>query len=196
MKNKSFLIIYIFLLITVLFTSNVFASFDFTLNNEKYSYPDLPVVSDDFSSKRFIILRDYLNTVYLCFVNTSFKDKIVWSGNSLYYTGNNGNYAFKTFYLKDNSEWKYCFDRNSHDRAQFTFLFSTENIYNPTGDVFFHHTPLGITQTLVAETEKAQIMEQIKTMIVGFLKYLIVLVISVIAFYKGWKFLSTQLRKS
>ena len=39
-------------------------------------------------------------------------------------------------------------------------------------------------------------MKQIKTMIVGFLKYLIVFLVSVIAFYKGWKFLSTQLRKS
>lgn len=61
---------------------------------------------------------------------------------------------------------------------------------------FFRLAPVGITQVLLEATTQAKIMEQIKTMIVGFLKYLIALVISVIAFYKGWKFLSTQLKKS
>jgi|GEM_PF-6738746 len=75
-------------------------------------------------------------------------------------------------------------------------LYTSNDIKKFDGSIFFRPTLLGITETLVAETEKAQIMEQIKTMITGFLKYLIVLVISVIAFYKGWKFLSTQLRKS
>lgn len=53
-----------------------------------------------------------------------------------------------------------------------------------------------VTETLVEETMKSQIMDQMKTMIVGFLKYLIALVISLIAFWKGWQFLSTQLRKA
>lgn len=61
---------------------------------------------------------------------------------------------------------------------------------------FFRLAPVGITQVLLEATTQAKIMEQIKTMIAGFLKYLIALVISVIAFYKGWKFLSTQLKKS
>ena len=43
---------------------------------------------------------------------------------------------------------------------------------------------------------KAEIMEQMKITVVGFLKYLIALVISLIAFWKGWQFLSTQLRKA
>lgn len=79
------------------------------------------------------------------------------------------------------------------------YFYSEYTMRNNSGEVvdpFFPSPPQEITGVLVAETTKAQIMEQIKTMIVGFLKYLIVLVISVIAFYKGWKFLLTQLRKS
>lgn len=78
----------------------------------------------------------------------------------------------------------------------FKSTFTVKNSSGQTVDPFFPSPPQEITGVLVAETGKAQIMEQIKTMIVGFLKYLIVLVISVIAFYKGWKFLLTQLRKS
>ena len=53
-----------------------------------------------------------------------------------------------------------------------------------------------ITQTLVETTIQVQIAEQLKIMIVGFLKYLIVLVISLIAFWKVWQFHSMQLKKA
>lgn len=53
-----------------------------------------------------------------------------------------------------------------------------------------------ITKTLVEQTTQTQIQEQLKLMITGFLKYLIVFVISVIAFWKGWKFLSKQLKRA
>ena len=78
------------------------------------------------------------------------------------------------------------------------YVYSNTNVYTDyeKSSIFFQKTPLGITGVLVEETTKAEIMKQIKTMIVGFLKYLMVFLVSVIAFYKGWKFLSTQLRKS
>lgn len=66
-----------------------------------------------------------------------------------------------------------------------------EEVSNP-----FFQPPLEITETLVEATTKAQVMEQMKAMIVGFLKYLVALVISLLAFWKGWKFLSTQLKKA
>ena len=81
-------------------------------------------------------------------------------------------------------------------------VFSSFDIYHGTSIVFeknidfFHQTPQGITLTLVEETTKAQIMEQMRIMIVGFLKYLIAFVVSVVAFWKGWQFLSTQLKKA
>lgn len=74
-------------------------------------------------------------------------------------------------------------------------FYATTDIYF-NGELFFQVPPQTIMKTLVEETTRVQIMEQIKKMIVGFLKYLIVLVISLLAFWKGWQFLSTQLRKA
>lgn len=83
-----------------------------------------------------------------------------------------------------------------------TVFFANGDIYNFDGTLFFQAPPpiveeqkAEITQILVEETQKVQIMEQMKIMIVGFLKYLIVLVVSLVAFWKGWQFLSMQLRK-
>lgn len=98
-----------------------------------------------------------------------------------------------------------CLDHSSvgDDIYVDRIAYASMDIYNNRNDIvfaknidFFYPAPQGITATLVEETEKVQIAEQLKIMIAGFLKYLIALVISVIAFYKGWKFLSTQLKKS
>lgn len=72
----------------------------------------------------------------------------------------------------------------------------TDNSCSSLATDFFQASPQGITATLVEEAMKAKILEQLKIMIVGFLKYLIVFVISVIAFWKGWQFLSMQLKKA
>lgn len=77
-------------------------------------------------------------------------------------------------------------------------VYSSMDLYK-NGELVFQGPPQqeeGITQILLEETTKAKILDQMKIMIVGFLKYLIALVISVIAFYKAWKFLSKQLKKS
>ena len=84
-----------------------------------------------------------------------------------------------------------------------TIYIANGDVYNSNDTIFFQGPPpiveeptAEITQVLAEEAQKTQIAEQLKTMIAGFLKYLIVLVISLIAFWKGWQFLSTQLKKA
>lgn len=90
--------------------------------------------------------------------------------------------------------WDLVYTRNIY-YSSFTITSGNNVIFEKNID-FFHQTPQGITATLVEEAMKAKILEQLKIMIVGFLKYLIVFVISVIAFWKGWQFLSMQLKKA
>ena len=204
MKNKFFVnrflpILCIFLLVACFFTTNVFASSNLTANNGN-SY-NLPEFTEE--------MKKY--DKYLIFVENDGKHF------ALYFLVDDDGYFF------NNSSGIYCYGRLlicSTDGDGFygsryevksgtvgkiggsitgssTFI-SSVDIYTDVNksDVFFQKPLQGITQTLVAETEKVQIAEQLKIMIVGFLKYLIALVISVIAFYKGWKFLLMQLRKS
>ena len=135
MKNKCFMIICITLLCILLFTNNVFANFDIVLDDIKYSYPDIPEPSSNFSKNRFIILEDQYHDVYLCFISTNFSDEIIWSGKTLKYSNYNESYSFSTYIYRDN--WRYCFDRAKHTNANFKFLYSTENIYSANGDIYF-----------------------------------------------------------
>ena len=198
MKNKILPIICMFVLIISVFTSSVFASSYNASNGKSY---DLPEFTDE--------MKKY--DKYLIFVENDGKHF------GLYFLVDDDGYFF------NNSSGIYCHGRllicstdgdgyygsryevesgtvgkiGGSITGSSTFI-SSVDIYTDVNksDVFFQKPLLGITETLVVETEKAQIAEQIKAMIVGFLKYLIALVISVIAFYKGWKFLLMQLRKS
>lgn len=81
-----------------------------------------------------------------------------------------------------------------------TCLYANHDLYNIDGTLVFQVAPQEgapqITTTLVTETTRAQINKQIQATITGFLKYLIVFVISVIAFWKGWQFLSRQFKRA
>lgn len=215
MKNKFFSVTIVFLLIILTLTSNVFAS-DVTCpvceNTLNLIYPE-GVSSfypkDDGSGKHvnnmFLVKmeNDYYIIVTCSYDNVHNKEKLYINDNNL--ATKPSCYMFAYFkYNSSTSNWDYIgwnetmpsFIPNVIENA--TFLSTTSTIFDDSSctSIFFRQPPQGITLTLVEETTKTKITEQIKTMIVGFLKYLIVLVISVIAFYKGWKFLSTQLRKS
>lgn len=211
MKNKFIIISLIFMLILSFFTfsCNVYASNDFNIN----SVPSISGFVGD-NDKYFIVC--YGNNKYILYIQRANSSNGCNNNIVVYKDGDN--YCLKTygyqitdkyrlFLNRDNdwcwggnvdkyvdSSWVIPLDTVSDD---FNFIvYSCEDIYDTSGNVVFHAPPVGITQVLLEETTKAKIMGQIKTMIAGFLKYLIALVISVIAFYKGWKFLSTQLKKS
>lgn len=159
------------------------------------------------------------NGFIIKFYNGSFSNiqffedntKLVTSGNYIGSYNTDGSRAdYKAIYYDYNTSCFRCTlfsDYYCGNKNEIIYIGSPAVIYNnltddsiflsSTGSFdFFIPSPQGITATLVEEAMKAKIMGQIKTMIAGFLKYLIALVISVIAFYKGWKFLSTQLKKS
>lgn len=204
MKNKFFVnrflpILCIFLLVACFFTTNVFASSNLTANNGN-SY-NLPEFTEE--------MKKY--DKYLIFVENGgklFNLVFLVDNNGYFYNTTGGIFCYGRVLLcstTGDSYYNTRYEVSSGTIAKLggpitsaSVFISSVDIYADANknNIFFQKPLLGIKETLVVETEKAQIMEQIKIMIAGFLKYLIALVISVIAFYKGWKFLSMQLRKS
>lgn len=217
MKNKFFYnkflpVLSVFLLIVFVFTTSVFASSD--IKCQSCDFVIKTYLDYDFSSIRE---NGGKHLGLITAVNYNDEKYVVayWSYDSNYhnvkpYLNNGiifmeGTYNTMIYKVVDGSlvhqGWSGgLFEVNGFDDfgKNSTVFSSSSDIYTDSSltDVFFHSAPLGITQTLVEETEKVQIAEQLRTMVVGFLKYLIALVISVIAFWKGWQFLLTQLKKA
>lgn len=215
MKNKFFSnkflpILSVFLLVTFVFTTTVFGfSSKCPVCDEQLelNYPDgvsSIILTDDGSGRHvnnmILVKLDGYYYIILTSSNNGHSTEKLYIDNGTFCTSPSC-YLFAYFKYVNNS-WNYIghndisFSNNIINNA--SFLSSTSNIYTDSSltDVFFQSAPLGITKTLVEETEKVQIAEQLRTMVVGFLKYLIALVISVIAFWKGWQFLLTQLKRS
>ena len=210
MKNKFFThrflpILSVFLFVAFVLTSIVFASSDLSANNgNTYTLPDF---TDE--------MKQYPN--YLIFVEnggSKFNLYFLIDDDGYFYNDSSGVYHYGRAFLCSTTGNGYYNSRTQGTSTSVckiggaigssSIFISSVDIYKDVNknEIFFQKPPqvipevLGITETLVEETEKVQIAEQLKIMIVGFLKYLIVLVISLIAFWKGWQFLSMQLRKA
>lgn len=207
MKNKIFPIMCIFLIIVCSLFTNVKATDD-TEKKIVTSKGDIYILPNE-CTENFFICEGFNSTISLIYGNypdwkfsENNGDVVVNNINGssvqnfMCYIISKGSYDFRNPINKFTTTWTTINPLKNVSYAGCHILYSTNNLYYPSGEIFFQKPLLGIKETLVVETEKAQIMEQIKIMIAGFLKYLIALVISVIAFYKGWKFLSMQLRKS
>ena len=186
MKNKIISVILISIMFMVLFINNSYAGYS------EGDYPEITFDTLGFDLNNGYILLNNNGLMNIIILPDNFTDKVIYTGSAIYLS-NGARYMINE--LKGDGKWNNAItsSRNSNIRE---IYFSTVNIYDSDLNVVFQPAPVEITQVLLEETTKAGIMYQIKTMIVGFLKYLIVLVVSVIAFYKGWKFLSTQLRKA
>lgn len=218
MKNNKFIdnmflpILSIFLLVVFVLTTFSFASDNSSqcpVCEEELIlfYPDgisSIILTNDGSGKHvnnmFLVKLDneYYIVVTCSYSNVHGNEKLYINNNNLSTSPSCYMYAYFKY---SNNSWNYIgYDNNfvSNIIQNATFISSTTDIYTDDtfSDYFFQSAPLGITKTLVEETTKVQITEQLKIMIAGFLKYLIVFVISVIAFWNGWQFLSTQLRKA
>lgn len=131
-----------------------------------------------------------------------FRTNVNFNG-AFYQFDSSGNYKGKNVLTNYTAMNTYNFKQWwGADTGNSKLFFANGDIYNHDGTLFFQAPPpiveeqkAEITQILLEETQKVQIMQQMKTMIVGFLKYLIVLVVSLVAFWKGWQFLSMQLKK-
>lgn len=217
MKNKFFYnkflpVLSVFLLIVFVFTTSVFASSDIKCQscdvtiNTNLDYDFSSVSESGGKHLGLLVVADYNNEKYVFAYwsyDSNFHNVKPYINNGFVFM--EGTYNIMIYKVVDNSlvhqGWTGgLFEKNGFaDLGKNSTVFSSSSdIYTDSSltDVFFHSAPLGITQTLVEETEKVQIAEQLRTMVVGFLKYLIALVISVIAFWKGWQFLLTQLKKA
>ena len=215
MNNKFFThrllpILSVFLFTVFVFFTNVKASTDEKTVYYNGQYYPLPAEC----TENYLLFENN-GRLILAFGDTSYWGVLV-SGSDYYYynysndtsygTGNNRLNFYNYEYSLDTTDFltpsaKYygiwgIMGNASGGLSGLKIHYSSVDIKDSSGNVFFQKTPLGITETLVVETNKVQIAEQLKKMITGFLKYLIALVISVIAFWKGWQFLSTQLKKA
>lgn len=198
--NNRFIVIAIItvMLITTLSTS-VFAAdtINFTYNDTFYSVPD---VSSFITSKCDIALIYVKDDVPILHISSSSRH-----GSDIIYPFFRGTlfaYNSKIYKLVD-GKWSYLSGDNDEISNYITVfpemvVYCNVDLYDDNGNVVFPVAPQipEITKTLVEQTTQTQIQEQLKLMITGFLKYLIVFVISVIAFWKGWKFLSKQLKRA
>lgn len=208
MKNKFFThrflpILSIFLFIAFVFTTNVFAS-SLSFHSVDTLNTDLPNLYQDMLGCR----NGYEN--HLLLINTQdyyyllacSKDLVV-KNNSLYVSGSaplyiwriSSDYTSYTTMFADGVNNFYINSNSFSYLANYEYMNTNYTIVDENNNLVFPLPPT-VTEVLVEETNKTQIAEQLKIMIAGFLKYLIALVISVIAFWKGWQFLSTQLKKA
>lgn len=188
MKNKIFSCLLISLLIVFLFTSNVFANFDFINDNNKYSLPDLPSVPTGYSQDNFFILKDSRPVFYVMFVPSGFEGNVAYNGSKLYFLNDN-NYSFKTYHLDDN-QWVDDGYSYYYNGLYCNFVYSTENILNADGTIFFQKTPVPILEGIVEQMEVQQITQTILVVIAT----VVGLLICVIGLRKGFQTLVNGLR--
>ena len=190
LKNKKCIIL-IILIMTLFLTSSKVFGYSFTYDNKKFNTIEIDKLNvEGFGNTGdFCIVKSPNAThgYYLFLMPNDFHVKVRYRDNYAYLKVEFGDDNLTSF-----GNWYESYFVDGIESV----VYSTFEVYNPDDKLVFQTPPVEITQVLLEETTKAGIMNQIKTMIVGFLKYLIALVVSVIAFYKGWKFLSTQLRKA
>lgn len=194
-KNKIIFILSIVFLTLLCLTTFSQASYDFEFEGTKYTIPDFP---NDGNKFKIVFFDKSIKSFKLI----SSEEKVVYSNfneGSINFP-NRKQYSYYTH--TPMSEFSFDGDFPSTGSTSETFkriVTSNYDVYDKNGELVFQAPPQvnpTLTETLVEETTQAQITQQIQTMILGFLKYLTLFVVSVIAFYKGWKFLSTQLRKA
>lgn len=160
-KNKFFIIL-LAVLIVLMSVTNVFASFDFKYNDVSYSYPDLPIdLPTSYNISNFVIFHDAGNRIYISFLDTNFHGNVIYDNSSLYYS--NSDLTFYSYSLENNI-WKFLNSTDCYRGANFTFLYSSFNIYNSSGNVVFLAPPQGIIISQVEEIP--QMMEGVLQVII------------------------------
>lgn len=217
LKNKFFIIFSVFILVINTFCSISKCAFtddaDFYWPDDVKPYP-LDYDSGDPVSNQVLVK---CGDTYYCLSYVTID--YIYGTQKLYLDSNNRingtslDHITAHKYNSDSESWSWCSWGNTntvnstssgmsnlHQILDSCEVISTSsNIYTDDTftEIFFYVPPQQeITRILVAETGKVQIMEQLRKMIVGFLKYLAVFLVSLIAFWKGWQFLSTQLKKA
>ncbi len=202
--NKFLILTLIFLIIFVIF-SNLFVYADNIITTTLPSIDNIVNNNDNWFIYFNTSTEMYSIMIYdgLILYNGSYYNGVFYEGE--YYFSLSGGSHYRRYTLKDNI-WmlsdELFVDGCSPKFATFEPLpnICASNIdirnnkeYLGNDNLVFQKSPT--LSTLRGINFRPMVWETMKTMIVGFLKYLIVFLVSLIAFYKGWQFLSMQLRK-
>lgn len=205
MKNKILSILCIFILVSFIFiNNNTFAtsnSFYLSINGTIVELPDF--YNNINTSNGFIITSSDLNEFRIMeFLDTPYDNRVfsevLYSFETFrYYTSEAkilGSWKIYTYTL----DGSYTVEYTSNDHWDWSYhwpvVYSSYNIYDVDGQLFFHQAPLSLTAIQVLEQNSP--MKIFQTMTHGMIPYLIVFLVGLVAFWKAWQLLLKELRKA
>lgn len=196
------LFIFSFLLLTLLlFNTNVFASFTYSIDGTQYTIPDTVTTSDgkiiNTSDYNHIVAYGYnsRNGVYTVLLHNSDTLQAYDVSGSMYKFNTITNWC--RFVYNDGS-FTYNDGKSSvFDAYLYDFLYSDLDIYSPSGELVFQAPVQGnLTLAQVLEKTQEEIPKLTLAEIAKIVTLILVVVVSLVGFRKAWKLLRTSLNQS
>lgn len=204
MKINKFIIIILILFLIINISINTYANDIITT-----TLPSIDTIVND--NDNWFIYRNPKSNSYFMIIydgsilyNGSYFDNVYYEGE--YYFGLSGGSHYRNYKLQDNT-WilsselfvEGCCPKFTSFEPLPNICASNLDIRNNkdflgNDDLVFQESPT--LSTLRGINFRPMVWEIMKMTIAGFLKYLIVFLVSLIAFWKGWQFLLKQLRKA
>lgn len=203
LKNKKILIILLLTIVLLTFSiSNCFAA-ETRINS--LNVRDYWAIAEDICSENgwhiyeYIVSSDAENGYIYVYPDSSIICNIEYSEK------------FKDYYINTDGARIICFEDANDPFAYFVFdttgqycdydlanniIYSSFDIYNSDGTLFFQKTPLSQGTLAPIMGEAKPMMKEITTTLVGLLKSLIPFLICLLAFWKGWHLLSKILHQA
>lgn len=193
--NKFLPIICLFMLVVFTLFTNCFA-IDVSYNDKDYTLPEFPSWTTKY--KYLAILPDNFaspSSNFYSFYLYGFEDNKLINNGSI--TGSRSECILTSESIVWSAE-SYGTTWNPMSSDQLAPIWSNFDMLDKNGNVVFQKAPqvAEITKALVEQTTKAQVAQQLQNTIKSFLIYLVVFVVSLLAFWKGWRLLSNSLRKA
>lgn len=203
MKYKKLTLVFLVILVLLSIPVISKASLEVENNGEIVSLPDLPIDINN-PNLHYVVAYNYYGYHFLYYEGNEFDRIEFWP---------NGDSPDVVVFLKEdgsiidskNGDSIYLYDYNSKNGVWGSprpwgglsgtgvkVFYSSENVYNEDGTVFFRRTPLGI----VGEALETTPMEGVLMEIVKILPLILVLVVSLLGLRKCLKTLSTLLRQA
>lgn len=203
MKYKKLTLVFLVILVLLSIPVISKASLEVENNGEVVSLPDLPIDINN-PNLHYVVAYNYYGYHFLYYEGNEFDRIEFWpNGDSpdvivfLKEDGSivdseNGDSIYLYNYDSENGVWGSPRPWGVLSGAGVKVFYSSENVYNEDGTVFFRRTPLGI----VGEALETTPMEGVLMEIVKILPLILVLVVSLLGLRKCLKILSTLLRQA
>lgn len=194
LKNKKIILVLLAFLVLFMFSSSVFASFDFNYNDVDYSFSDLPT---DIAE-------------YYCIVDDGNGYFSIYCGDTAITYDNDGrNLLYSTNirrYCKQGMLGDWGGSGNTHASGIYkgqayqvgAVIYSNHDIYytNDSETVFFQKTPEALEETALAKITRESHPEEVLIQILKLIPLILVVVVSFLGFRKAWSLLSNLLHKA